>query len=432
MADANRLPLHEKFFQMILGRLIIESFSFSLNSLRANKLRTLLSLLGITIGIFAIISVFTVIDSLEKYMRESLNSLGSNTVFIQKWPWTPPEGEREYPWWRYLNRPVPQESEVDEILRHTTSAKQAVFLFGFNASIQGESAVVESSEVMASTFSLLNLWNLEVEQGRYFTESEMVSGAPVAVIGAELAKRVFGGGNPVGKEIKVRGKRILVVGSYVRKGKDSFGTSMDERLHIATSLAASMVDFRTRDMGQTINVQPQDNVEKARFISEVEGVMRSLHRLRPMEENDFAINEAAIISNRLDAFFLVFNIAGSVIGGFSILVGGFGIANIMFVSVKERTKIIGIQKSLGAKRYFVLLEFIFEAVILSLIGGIVGLSLVFVGAVVVSNSGDMILALNLKNIVLGLLVSGGIGLIAGFVPAWVASRLDPVTAINSL
>ncbi|WP_163718377.1 ABC transporter permease [Mangrovibacterium lignilyticum] len=416
---------------MILLRLIIESFSLSINALRGNKLRTILSLLGITIGIFAIISVFTVIDSLEKYMRESLNSLGSNMVYVQKWPWTPPEGETEYPWWKYLNRPIPKEEDADEILRRSSSTELATFFVVFNTTIQFGSSSAENAEIMASTYDLVNLWNLDINGGRYFTQSEMDSGAPMAVIGAELADKLFEGVDPVGKSIKVKGRRVLIVGTYARKGTDMFGTSMDKRLHVSTNLASSMVDFRNREMGQTINVKAKDDVDNDLFVSELEGILRSLHQLRPMEESDFAINEVSVISTRFDAFFLVFNIAGTVIGGFSILVGGFGIANIMFVSVKERTRIIGIQKSLGAKRYFILLQFIFEAVILSLIGGLIGLVLVFVGSELVSSVSEMHLVLSLKNIGMGLLVSGFIGLIAGYVPAWIASRLDPVVAINA-
>lgn len=416
---------------MIIFRLIYESFVFAISSLTANKLRTILSLLGITIGIFAIISVFTVIDSLENYMRNSLSSLGTNMVYVQKWPWTPPEGETEYPWWKYLNRPVPKIEDAEDILARTSTVGKTCFFFGFNTNVQFEGATAENSEVMASTKDLFELWNLEVDKGRYFTESEMTSGAPMAVIGAELAEELFRGVNPVGKEIKVNGRRVLVIGSYQKKGTDMFGTSMDKRLHISTSLAATMIDFRNKEMGQTINVTAKPDVDRDLFLAELEGVLRAIHRLRPADENDFALNEVSVISDRFDSFFKVFNIAGSIIGGFSILVGGFGIANIMFVSVKERTRIIGIQKSLGAKRYFILLEFIFEAIILSLFGGIVGLLLVFAGSGVASSAFDMQLALSFKNIVTGLLVSGIIGLIAGFVPAYNASRLDPVVAINA-
>jgi putative ABC transport system permease protein len=417
---------------MLLTRLILESFSFAFGSLRGNKLRTFLSLLGITIGIFAIISVFTVIDSLEGYIRNSLNSLGSNMVYIQKWPWAPPEGESEYPWWKYLNRPVPKMEEAEEIIRKSKNIEDAVFFFGFNRTVQFEDSKAENTEVLATTHDLINTWSLEIEKGRYFTESESNSGASVAILGNEIATRLFDQVNPVGKEIKMQGYRFLIIGVYTKQGTDMFGTSMDKRIHIPVVFAMNMVDVRDRDQGQTINVKAKPDADRDEFIAELNGLMRSLRRLKPLEENDFAINEVSLISNRFDAFFKVFNFAGWIIGGFSILVGGFGIANIMFVSVKERTKIIGIQKALGAKKYFILLQFIFEAVVLSMVGGVLGLILIFIGTTIFSYVADMTIALSMANIILGLTISGVIGVLAGFIPALSASRLDPVTAMNSV
>lgn len=417
---------------MLLTRLIIESFSFAFNSLRGNRLRTFLSLLGITIGIFAIISVFTVIDSLEHYIRNSLNSLGSNMVYIQKWPWTPPEGESEYPWWKYLNRPVPTMEESEELVRRSKNIENAVYFFGFNRTVQFETSKAENTEVLATTHDLIDTWSLEIEKGRYFTESESASGANMAILGSEIATKLFGQVDPVGKTIKIQGYRFLVVGVYVKKGTDMFGTSMDKRIHIPAVFAMNMVDIRDRDQGQTINVKAKPDADPDEFTAELAGIMRSLHRLKPMEDNDFAINEVSSISKQFDTFFKVFNFAGWIIGGFSILVGGFGIANIMFVSVKERTKIIGIQKALGAKKYFILLQFIFEAVVLSMVGGILGLILIFIATTIFSYVADMSIAMTLANIMLGLTISGVIGVLAGFIPALSASRLDPVNAMNSV
>ncbi len=417
---------------MLLTRLILESFSFAYNSLQGNKLRTFLSLLGITIGIFAIISVFTVIDSLENYIRNSLNSLGSNMVYIQKWPWAPPEGESEYPWWKYLNRPEPNIEETEELIRRSRNIQDAVFFFGFNRTVQYENSKAENTEVLATTHELINTWSLEIEKGRYFTESESNSGASLAIIGSELASKLFDQNDPIGKMIKMQGHRFQIIGVYTKKGTDMFGTSMDKRVHIPVVYAMNMVDVRDRDQGQTINVKAKPDADRDEFVAELEGIMRTLHRLKPMEENDFAINEVSLISNRFDIFFKVFNLAGWIIGGFSILVGGFGIANIMFVSVKERTKIIGIQKAIGAKKYFILLQFIFEAMVLSLLGGVIGLILVFIGTAIFSAASSMSISLTLSNVILGLTISGVIGILAGFIPALSASRLDPVEAMNSV
>ncbi len=417
---------------MLLIRLIFESFSLSYNSLKANKLRTFLSLLGITIGIFAIISVFTVIDSLERYIRDSLNSLGSNMVYIQKWPWGPPEGESEYPWWRYMNRPVPQIEDIDQIMRRSSTVQGAVFFYGFNRTAQYESSKIDNATVLATTYDLFDVWNLKLSAGRYFTESEMQSGVPFTVIGAVIAEKLFPGENPVGKFIKIQGFRFQVIGVYVKTGQDMFGTSMDNNIHISTVRSFYMLDVRNSDNGQTICVKAKPGVETDRFIAELEGIMRSIRRLKPMEENNFAMNEVSIISNQFDQFFAVFNMAGWIIGGFSILVGGFGIANIMFVSVKERTRIIGIQKSLGAKRYFILLQFIFEAVVLSVMGGVAGLLLIFIGTIFVNQATDFSIMLTASNIIRGLLISGVIGFLAGLMPARAAARLNPVEAMNAI
>lgn len=417
---------------MLLIRLIYESFSFAFNSLKANKLRTFLSLLGITIGIFAIISVFTVIDSLERYIRKSLDSLGSDMVYVQKWPWAPPEGESEYPWWRYLNRPVPEIDEAEDILRKGNTVENTAFLFGFSRTAQSGSDKMENVTIMATTYGLLDVWGLKVERGRYFTESEMNSGAPVTLIGADISEKLFPNTDPVNKILKIQGTKLQVIGVYEKKGQDAFGTSMDKNIHISATKSFYMVDVRNNDRGQTICVKAKPNIDQEKFTAELEGILRNLHRLKPMEENDFALNEVSLISKGLDQFFIVFNMAGWIIGGFSIIVGGFGIANIMFVSVKERTKIIGIQKSLGAKRYFILLQFIFEAIVLSIIGGMLGLILIFIGTLVVSYVSEFTIVLTVGNIVTGLMISSIIGFIAGFMPARSAARLDPVLAINSI
>jgi putative ABC transport system permease protein len=417
---------------MLLLRLIYESFAFATNSLRANKLRTFLSLLGITIGIFAIISVFTVIDSLESRIRESLNELGDDMVFIEKWPWAPPEGETEYPWWRYLNRPIPNLKEAEEIVRRSKLTESAAYFIQFNRTVQFGSDNIENVTILGSSYEIIDTWNLDIDRGRYFSESEMRSGSPVAVIGVEIAEKLFPGTSPIGKTIKIQGHKFKVIGVFVKKGQDMFSTSMDKFVQISAIKSFYLLDAKKIDRGQSICVKAKRGIDSDKFIAELEGIMRNLRRLKPMEDNDFALNEVSVISDGLDEFFKIFNLAGAIIGGFSILVGGFGIANIMFVSVKERTKIIGIQKSLGAKRYFILLQFIFEAIILSIIGGIVGLILIYAGTLIVSYVSDFTIVLTAGNIITGLSISTIIGFIAGFLPARAAARLDPVLAINSV
>jgi putative ABC transport system permease protein len=353
-------------------------------------------------------------------------------VYVQKWPWAPPEGETEYPWWKYLNRPVPTIEETEEVLRRSNTAEYAAFLFGFSRTVEYGSNNIENATVFATSYDLLDVWNLKLATGRYFTENEMRSGAPVALIGSEIAEQLFVNTNPVGKEIKIQGHKFLIIGIYEKMGQDMFGTSMDKNIHISAVKSFYMIDVRDRDRGQTICVKASPNVDSDRFTAELEGVMRSIRRLKPMEENNFALNEVNLISNQFDQFFVVFNLAGWIIGGFSIIVGGFGIANIMFVSVKERTRIIGIQKSLGAKRYFILLQFIFEAIVLSIIGGIVGLLLIYLGTLIVNQVTDFTILLTVGNIITGLMISSVIGFIAGLMPARSAAILDPVEAMNTV
>ena len=416
---------------MLILRLIVESFIFAYNSLIVNKLRTFLSLLGITIGIFCIISVFTIIDSLERTIRDSMSKLGSNVIYIQKWPWTPPPGESEYPWWKYLNRPVPKLSETQEILHRSGLSQYAVFNYGFNRTIQSGSNKAENVAIIGASNGLIETWSLRISNGRPLTEDEINSGANFAMLGAGIAEQLFPGITPVGKSIKVQGFTLFIVGVFEKMGDDIFGTSMDKRVLIPVKFASRMVDPRL-EMGQSIIVKGKADVPATRLSEELEGIMRSIRRTKPSAENDFALNEVSLISGQLDSVFKVFNIAGWIIGGFAILVGGFGIANIMFVSVKERTKIIGLQKALGAKSKFILLEFLFEASVLSLIGGAIGLLIIYALTFVVSKTMDFNLVLTAGNIATGLVISVVIGLIAGMVPARAAARLDPVAAMNTV
>ncbi len=416
---------------MLFIRLFLESFRFAYNSLVVNPLRTFLSLLGITIGIFCIISVFTIIDSLERTIRNSMEKLGSNVVYIQKWPWAPPPGETDYPWWKYLNRPVPKLVEAEEIRRRTNLAQNVVFSYGFGRTVQFGNNKAENVTVLAGSSGLIDTWGLKIAAGRPLSDDELDGINNLGMMGSELAAQLFPGSSPVGRSIKIQGFTIFIVGVFEKMGDDMFGTSMDNRALIPVKFASRMVDPKM-DIGQSIIIKGKNEVPAARILEEMEGIMRSIRRIKPAAENDFALNEVSLISGQLDGIFRILNVAGWIIGGFSILVGGFGIANIMFVSVKERTKIIGIQKAMGAKNRFILLEFLFEATILSLIGGLVGLLLIYIGTYIAKANFDFEFVLTVGNIATGLIISITIGLIAGLVPARSAARLDPVTAMNSL
>jgi putative ABC transport system permease protein len=411
---------------MLFLKLAIESFWFAINAIIVNKVRTILSLLGITIGIFSIISVFTVFDSMEIAIKNSLSTLGDNILFVTKWPLI---GDANTPWWKYWNRPEPSINDLQELERRSHAMEAGTITFTVNRNVKYQSNHVENIPVSGVSQDYDKVISFELSDGRYFTPIESNSGKPVALIGDEIATNLFEGLDPVGRKIKVMGTNVEVIGIIKKEGNDSFGNSHDNQVLLPINFARNYVDIR--DIGMYIMVKAKPNVSVEEFKDEMTGILRSVRKLKPSAENNFDISEISLLTAFIEQIFGVFSVVGWIIGGFSLLVGGFGIANIMFVSVKERTSQIGIQKSLGAKRYFILLQFIFEAVFLSLFGGVLGLILVFTGTLVAEKPIGMDLILTSNNIVVALLVSGLIGLIFGFIPAYSAARLDPVKAMRS-
>jgi len=410
---------------MLLLKLIRESYFFALQEIAVNKVRTFLSLSGITIGIFSVISVFSVFDSLENSIRSSLSELGNNVLFVQKWPWAM---GGNYPWWKYLNRPEPTYREMEEIQKRSNGAESVTFMFGVNRTVKHQNSSYEDVEILAISNDYDKVFTMEIKDGRYFTSIEAQSGRNVSIIGAKIAETLFPNQDPIGQSIKVFGNNALVIGVLATQGEGSFGNSTDEQVYIPVNFARNYVNMR--NVGTTIMIKAKPEISNQQLRDELTGIMRSLRKIKPGDENDFAINELSVINQGLQAFFSGLAAIGWIIGAFSLLVGGFGIANIMFVSVRERTNIIGIQKAIGAKNYFILMQFLFEAVFLSLLGGIVGLILIFTGIQIFQDAMPFKLVLTQHNIIVGLFISTIIGLFAGFIPAWVASRLDPVEAIR--
>lgn len=414
---------------MIFLKLFRESFLFAYDSLRQNKLRTFLSLLGVTIGIFTIISVFSAVDTLRNNLQQSVNKLGSNSIYIQKWPWG---GGDEYPWWKYMQRPVPKLKDFYELQKRS----QTAFAISYEISIDNrivkyKSNTVEGAEIDAASQDHDKTWNFDFEDGRYFTDLESRSGSPVTVIGYDIAQNLFPDGGAVGKQLKIMGRYVTVIGVFKKEGNDILGISDDKEILLPLNFAKNVIDIQNENYGPQIVVRGKEGITDVDVESELRGLMRSIRRLRPGEDDNFALNKTSILSNQLDVVFGVLHTVGLIIGLFSILVGGFGIANIMFVSVKERTNIIGIQKSLGAKSYFILLQFLIEAVILCLMGGIIGLAMVYGATALVKAAADIQVVLDIKNIIIGIGTSITIGVISGIIPAYFAASLDPVEAIRS-
>jgi putative ABC transport system permease protein len=411
---------------MIILRLIAESFAFAFQAVIINKTRTLLSLLGITIGIFSIISVFTIFDSMERAIRKSIESLGNNILYIEKWAWSM---GGDYPWWKYYQRPEPTLRDLEEIQKRSQAAAAAAFMVTGNKQVKYLNNSIDNVTIQAVTHDFEKMMTSELGEGRYFTPIESAGGRNVAILGIKIAENLFGNTDPVGKEIKIFGQKLAVIGVFKQAGEDMFGTSPDNMVMVPVHWVRNFIDLR--EQGTTILVLAKPNVSNDELRDELTGIMRSVRRLKPALEDNFSINETSIISKGFDQLFSVIAIVGWIIGGFSLLVGGFGIANIMFVSVKERTSQVGIQMSLGAKRYFILLQFLFEAIFLSLFGGIIGLIIILIATLILSAALDMELVLTQGNILLGIFVSSLIGLISGIFPSMSASRLNPVDAMRS-
>lgn len=408
---------------------VAESILFGMEALRANKTRTLLSTLGITIGIFSIIMVLALVDSLERNVKSSIETLGKDAIIIDKWPWTFTE---DYKWWKYINRPNPTPSELKQIENNSQLAEASTLIATLsNVTVKYDVNNATGVNMMAVSQQFNKVKSFNIEQGRYFTESESNTGAGVAIIGFSIAENIFGNLDPIDKNITVRKRRYKVIGVIEKQGESLFGNQFDNALLIPLKNASNFIRINSMHNSTTLQVKAKEGVSVDMLEEELRGIMRSARRLRPGEEEDFALNKTSLFDQPIKATFKVITMAGWVIGGFAMLVGGFGIANIMFVSVKERTNQIGIQKALGAKNYFILIEFLVEAVILCIAGGAIGISAVGLIMLIVNALFDTSLVLGMNNIATGFFTSAIIGVISGFVPAWNASNLDPVEAIRS-
>jgi len=409
-------------------RLLKEGFLFAFNSVIINKLRTFLSLFGITIGIVSIISVFTVLDWMEKSIKDSIATLGDNTVYVHKWPWS---FDPNLNWWDMIQRPAPSPEDYEVLSKKSNAARAVCYLAMVPRNVNYKGNSVSDVYIWSATHEIDRVRNFEIEKGRYFSQNESASGKPVAIIGCEVARKLFVDLEPVGKEVSIAGFKTLIIGVFKKEGKGGISDSgMDEVMLIPMTFGGRFINYRLRWLDSQVMLRGKKEVSINELSDEVTMILRSARRLRPGEADNFSVNQASLLTQGFESVFSIINIAGWFIGGFSILVGGFGIANIMFVSVRERTSIIGIQMALGAKRRFILLQFLIESVLLSILGGILGLLIIFLGTLMVNYLYNLDMFLTAGNVILAIVISGTIGVVAGFAPASAASKMNPVEAIG--
>lgn len=414
---------------MLFFRLTWESFLFAFSALKSNLTRTILSLLGVTVGIFAIIAVFTLVDSLENNIKSSFSFLGTNVIRVDRFPFDSPP--QNFPWWKYFRRPAATVSEYRFLKENIQNAEGITISASATTTLQAGSNAYQGTQLTGVAFTYQDVYEVALEEGRYFTEAEVNASRNLAIIGKKIANTLYPNQPIIGKEIKMRGLKFIVVGVFEEEGEGLFDLpSKDEACLIPYGAFNKMFYTGRNGIEPTIAAKGNENdIGLVALENEMIGLLRAKRGLKPTQEDNFSLNKTEFIQNTIGSIFDVISSAGWVIGGFSILVGGFGIANIMFVSVRERTNIIGIQKSLGAKNYFILFQFLFEAVCLSLIGGGTGIILVYFLSFI--QLGTLELVLSVQNIILGLGVSSIIGVVSGIVPATLAARMDPVEAIRS-
>jgi len=408
--------------------ILASSFRLTLQELKVNKLRTALSLIGISFGIFCIIGVLATVNSLQANIQNQINSLGSNTIYIDKWQYF--SNGSDYPWWKFVNRPEPKFDEVKLIKERSSLAKNVAFMIDDNINIEYKNAALEGVQMYGISEEENDIQPMTIGYGRFISEAEFASGNAVVVMGYSNAEDLFGDPQiAVGKEINVKKHKATIIGVIKKTGKSMVGMDYDESIFVPYRFARNLIN--EKNSSPRIIVNAKNNVSSQELADDLEGVMRSIRKLSPKQEDNFTVNQISGASERVSSLFSSINIGGWAIGILSLVVGAFGIANIMFVTVKERTPIIGLKKAIGAKKRSILSEFLLESATICILGGLIGLLLVYLLTVVFTKLFDFPVFISGGILFLAISLCIIIGILAGLIPALSASRLDPVVAIRS-
>jgi putative ABC transport system permease protein len=415
-----------------LLNILWNSFKMSLDELRHNKLRSGLSLTGVAFGIFCIISVLATVNSLEYKIQNDISALGTNTIYIDKWQYSA-GGDGDYPWWKFVNRPIPKYTDVKYIKERSSLAENVAYFVQNQTNLDYGNSELQNVNLYGLSNEYNQIQTVDIDAGRYFTESEFMRGTPVAVLGYENAVELFGTAErAIGKSVTFDAHRVNIIGVIAKQGQ-SFGPGFDydHSIMVTYYYYASIYEINNENGNPFIMVKGKPDIPSAALSDELEGVMRQIRKLSPKQEDNFALNDINFMAQAVSGFFGTVNIGGWAIAGLSLIVGAFGVANIMFVTVRERTSQIGLKKAIGAKSRTILLEFLLESAFLCVIGGFIGLLMVWGLAAILSAVLPFPIIISGGIILLAFSICVILGILSGIIPASIAARMNPVVAIRS-
>ncbi len=403
------------------------SLKLTFKELMVNKTRTALSLTGVAFGIFCIIGVLATVGSLEQNIQNEVKSLGSNTIYIDKWDYS---GGQDKPWWKMRARPAMKYEDAYLLKERTNMVEDIAFLGQTSGNLSHGDDELKNATVYCISPAQDKIQPINFETGRYINLNEFRDGTNVCILGFENAESLFGTAErALGKQIEMKGKRLGVVGVIKKEGTNFVGWDYDNAVMVSYEMGKKLYDIT--NIGTVLIAKGLEKVTPEALTNELRGGMRQIRQLSPKEEDNFSLNSVDAFSKAISQSFVTINIVGSIIGGISLIVGMFGIANIMFVTVKERTSIIGLKKAIGAKKRSILFEFLMEAALLCILGGAIGLFLVWILTLILSGPLEFPVFISPGMVLTTLFICISVGILAGIIPARQAAKLDPVVAIRS-
>lgn len=403
------------------------SMRLTLQELKVNKTRTALSLIGVAFGIFCIIGVLATVNSLEQNIQNEVSSLGNNTIYIDKWDYS---GGPDKPFWKMRARPVMKYEEAAMIKERSELTQDVTYLMQTGGNLTHAGDMLSNVSVYGINEAQIAIQPITFEAGRYFSNAEFSNATNVGIIGFENAEELFGeAARAIGKQVDLKGKKITIIGVIKKEGKNFIGWDYDNCIMVPYKFCRTI--FQEDNSNPILIVKGKAGVSTDALYQELRGIMRQVRRLSPTMEDNFSLNSVEAFSKAISGFFGTLNIIGGFIGGISLIVGLFGIANIMFVTVKERTSVIGLKKAIGAKSSSILFEFLMEAALMCIIGGAIGLFFVWLLTLVLSGPLHFPVFISVPLMIATVIICIVVGILAGIIPARQAAKLDPVVAIRS-